>query len=73
MYLKRIKELREDNDKGQKEIADILKCTQQQYSLYETGKRDLPLELAKELALYYSTSIDYICELTDNPKCYVRR
>lgn len=73
MYLKRLKELREDNDKTQKEIAQILKMKQPQYARYEKGIRDLPLELAKELAIYYSTSIDYICELTDNPKCYVRR
>ena len=52
MYLKRLKDLREDNDFTQQEIADVLKIKQQQYSLYETGKRDLPFELAIILAKF---------------------
>ena len=43
MYLKRLKDLREDKDLLQKDIADLLSIKQQQYSLYETGNRDLPL------------------------------
>lgn len=66
MYLKRLKDLREDNDFTQQEIADVLKIKQQQYSLYETGKRDLPFELAIILAKFYNTSLDYIAELTNN-------
>ena len=50
MYLKRIKDLREDHDKYQKEIADILGITRQQYSLYELGDRDFKLEHIKKLA-----------------------
>ena len=70
MYLKRLKDLREDNDFTQQEIADVLKIKQQQYSLYETGKRDLPFELAIILAKFYNTSLDYIAELTNNKeKC----
>lgn len=60
MYIKRIKELRLDNDKVQKEIAFILKITQQQYSLYEKGLRDIPTEYLINLAKYYKTSTDYI-------------
>ena len=70
MYLKRQKDLREDNDFTQQEIADVLKIKQQQYSLYETGKRDLPFELAIILAKFYKTSLDYIAELTNNKEKY---
>ena len=65
MYLKRLKDLREDNDFTQQDIANVLKIKQQQYSLYETGKRDLPFELAIVLAKFYNTSLDYIAELTN--------
>lgn len=69
MY-KRIKDLREDNDVLQKELAVLLNITRQQYGLYETGKRSIPIEKLKILAEFYHTSIDYIVELTDNPKPY---
>lgn len=62
---KRLKELREDNDKTQKDIAGILDITRPQYQLYESGKRDLPIDLLKELCKYYNVSADYILELTD--------
>ena len=70
MYLRKLKDLREDKDLKQKDIANILKIKQQQYSLYETGKRDLPFELAIILAKFYDTSLDYIAELTNNKKIY---
>ena len=70
MYLKRLKDLREDFDKKQYEIADLLKITRQQYSLYETGKRDIPAEYIKKLAIFYNTSSDYILELTNKTKPY---
>lgn len=60
MYFKRLKDLREDNDLYQHDIANLLKITRQQYSLYETGKRDIPVELLIILADFYKTSIDYI-------------
>ncbi len=65
MYLKRLKDLREDFDKKQHEIASFLQITRQQYSLYETGKRDIPAEYIRELAKFYHTSSDYILELTN--------
>lgn len=71
MYLKRLKELREDHDFKQFVIADLLRITRQQYSLYETGKRDIPAEYIKELAKFYNTSCDYILELTDEIKPYI--
>ena len=66
MYYKRLRELREDNDKYQKDIAGILNITPQQYQLYESGKRDLPIDLLKKLCRFYNVSADYILELTDN-------
>lgn len=65
MYYPRLKDIREDNDYTQKEIADVLRMTQQQYSLYETGHRDLPALALKELALFYKISSDYILGLKD--------
>ena len=68
MYLKRLKDLREDNDKTQKQIAEILFITQQQYSLYEKGYREIPSSALITLAKFYDVSVDYILGLTDNPK-----
>ena len=70
MYLKRLKDLREDRDLKQINIAETLKITRQQYSLYELGKRDIPAEYLKVLAKFYNTSTDYILELTDEIKPY---
>lgn len=70
MYLKRLKELREDSDIKQLTIADLLHITRQQYSLYETGKRTIPIEYLKILANFYHTSSDYILEITDELKPY---
>lgn len=71
MY-KRIKELREDNDKKQIEIANILKISQQYYSEYENGNRPIPTEKLKILAKFYNVSVDYILELTNVAKPYPR-
>lgn len=73
MKFKRLKELREDNDLKQINIANELKITRQQYGLYETGKRDIPAEYIKKLALYYNTSTDYIFELTNIRIPYKRK
>ena len=69
MY-QRIRDLREDRDLMQKDLAAYLKCTQVCYSNYETGKRDIPTDVLKALAVYYDTSVDYILGLTDEPKPY---
>lgn len=73
MYLKRLKDLKEDRNLKQVNIAEILKITRQQYSLYELGKRDIPAEYIKILAKFYNTSTDYILELTDEVKPYKRK
>lgn len=70
MYLKRLKDLREDHDLSQEFISKILKITRPQYSLYETGKRDIPVDLLSILAKYYDTSIDYIVGATNVTKRY---
>ena len=66
----RIKDLREDNDLTQKQIADILHIKQNTYSQYENGQRQLPLQFLITLARYYNTSTDYILGLTDKRKPY---
>lgn len=71
MYLKRLKDLREDYDLKQFVVADLLKITRQQYSLYETGKRDIPAEYIRVLAKFYNTSCDYILEMTNEIYPYV--
>lgn len=70
MYLRRLRDLREDKDAKQQTIADLLKITRQQYSLYELGKRDIPAEYIRILAKFYNTSTDYIFELTNETKPY---
>lgn len=67
MY-KRIRDLREDHDIKQQDIADYLKCTQVCYSHYENGKRDIPTDVLIKLANYYNVSIDYLLGRTDNPE-----
>lgn len=59
----RIKACREDADKTQQEIADLLGTTQQQYQLYESGKRQLPIQHLRTLCIFYSVSADYILGL----------
>ena len=66
MY-KRIRDLREDHDIKQQDIADYLQCTQVCYSHYENGKRDIPTDVLIKLADYYNVSIDYLLGRTDNP------
>lgn len=65
-FYKRIKDLREDSDKTQKEIADYLGTCYQYYAVYEKGKSEISFERAIMLANYYNVSLDYIAERTDN-------
>jgi len=69
MYIyQRLRDLREDNDKKQEDIALILEITRQQYQPYESGKRELPMHHFITLARYYNVSLDYLAGLTDTPK-----
>lgn len=67
MY-RRIRDLREDNDLKQKDLAKALCCSQQAYSQYELGQRDIPTEILIALAKFYNTTSDYILELSDERK-----
>ena len=65
---KRLKDLREDADQKQAEIAEILGISRQHYSLYERGDRELPMHHFVTLAKYYNVSLDYLAGLIDKPK-----
>ncbi len=66
----RIKDLREDRDLTQKQVAEYLHIKQNTYSQYENGQRQLPIECLILLAKYYKTSTDYLLGLTNNPNPY---
>lgn len=67
MY-RRIRNLREDHDLTQKQMAKTLNCSQQVYSNYELGQRDIPTDILIHLSKFYNVSVDYLLENTDNPK-----
>lgn len=69
MY-KRIRDLREDNDLNQTQVAKILGMSQTGYSKYETGENDLPTPVLLKLADFYNVSIDYLLGVTDERKRY---
>lgn len=71
MY-KRIRELREDKDLYQKDLALILNITQRNYSYFETGQTDIPTDILIKLSKFYNTSVDYILGLTNEIKPYPR-
>lgn len=64
-YYKRIRDLREDHDLTQKQVADYLGMKQPQYARYEQGLRDIPTDILIKLVLLYNTSADYILEIDD--------
>lgn len=68
----RIRDIREDRDFTQSKLAELLNCTQQTYSRYETGEITIDINSLEKLALFYGTSIDYLVGLTNNPKPYSR-
>lgn len=66
MNFQRIQDLRIDSDLSQKKIGEILHISQRSYSHYETGSRNIPIEMLIRLADYYDTTIDYLVGRTDN-------
>lgn len=66
MY-QRIRDLREDHDLTQKEMAKMLACSQRVYSNYERGEVNIPIDLLIKMADYFDVSIDYLLERTDHP------
>lgn len=65
-YYPRLRDLREDSDLTIRKLADILHLQRTTYHNYETGKRELPFELAITLARFYNVSLDYLAGLTNN-------
>lgn len=71
-YQNRLREIREDKDLTQREVSKALNISQVAYSYYELGKRQIPNDILRKLALYYNVSIDYILYMTDIRKPYPR-
>ena len=67
MVYSRIRDLREDRDLKQQDLADYLNCSQVCYSRYENGQRDIPLETISKIADFYNVSVDYRLNRTDCP------
>ena len=67
-YIKRLYDLRTDNDLRQEDIANYLKITKQAYGMYENGKRNLPIEHLIKLSEFYNVSTDFILNITNNPE-----
>ena len=65
MLYKRIRDLREDGDLTQKEMAKILNCSQQVYSNYELGQRDIPTDILIKLSKFHNVSVDYILGISN--------
>ena len=72
-YLKRLKDIREDKDLLQKQVAAVLKITRQQYGLYENGERSIPIDKLIILANFYETSTDYLLGITDSSNPYPKK
>ena len=69
----RIKDMREDKDLLQKDVAEFLNISQNNYSKYELGKINIPISTLKKMAIFFDTSIDYLLGLTDEIKPYPRK
>lgn len=72
VYVKILRDLREDHDKTQQEIAEVLGTSQTMYARYERGANELPLHHLITLCRYYRVSADYILGLTEDPKASVK-
>lgn len=69
-YITRIRNLREDHDKTQQEIADYLGTSQTMYARYERGANEMPIRHLIKLAKFYHVSLDYLCGLTEIKNSY---
>ena len=69
-YYRRLRDMREDHDLSQRQLAQHLHISQAQYYRYESGQREIPIHYLIRLAVLYKTSTDYLLGLTDNPKPY---
>ena len=73
VHYKRLRNLREDHDMTQKELARLLDCSQRIYSNYERGDVNIPKDILIKLSRFYNTSIDYLLDQTDVKEPYARR
>lgn len=71
IHLKRIKELRKKRKLTQGEVAEQLNCSQQSYSNYELGQRDVPTDMIIKMARFFNVSADYLLEITDDPTPFI--
>lgn len=69
-YYENLRVIREDRGYTQKQIAEVLETTQQYYSDYENGKREIPIRVYITLSRFYNVSIDYLAGEIDNPTAY---
>ena len=67
-YYPRLRDLREDRDLSQQQVAEFLGMKQPQYNRYERGLRDIPTDILIKLSAFYKVSVDYILGVTENPK-----
>lgn len=68
MAYQRLRDLREDRDLLQRQVAERLRCSQRVYSNYERGERDIPTDILIRLSEFYDVSVDYLLGLTNNPR-----
>lgn len=73
IFMERLRDIREDKDLKQSDIAKLLNVSQQTYSRYESDEISIDKDSLIKLALYYNTSVDYLLELTDERKPYPRK
>lgn len=68
MAYQRLRDLREDRDLLQRQVAERLRCSQRVYSNYERGERDIPTDILIRMSEFYDVSVDYLLGLTNNPR-----
>ena len=73
MYYKRIRDLREDKDLTQKQLAEYLNVSQKSYSRYERGERTIDPEILSKLATFHETTVDYLIERADDKTDYTKK
>ena len=73
MYYKRIRDLREDKDLTQKQLAEYLNVSQKSYSRYERGERTIDPEILSKLAKFHEPTVDYLIERTDDKTDYTKK
>ena len=73
MLIRRLRDLREDKDLTQKQVAEFLRIPERTYGNYEMGVRNIPIEFLIELSNFYEVSVDYLLDLTNQKKRYTKK